>query len=128
MATILEIVHTRLGASAALAVVVPLANVVTGTGKNLALPYLTINLESGANSTYTNRYPITKTLIRFQFWGAQGQGEQVLGILESLLDNWDSDDFSNRVMICRKANEMQLEESDGVWQTLTDYTFTTQRK
>jgi len=128
MASIEKIVHDRIATSAALAVIVPLTSVVTGFGKNLALPYLTINLESSQPVTHTNKNRIETHVIRAQFWGTHAAGKAVEEILDSLFDNWGSDDYSQRVLMARKVNSFSFEEEENVWQTLVDISLTTQKR
>lgn len=114
-------------ATVALRALLPANKVVTGQqqDENASLPYATINRESSPVTTRTNCNAIDSTLIRLQIWHENFDEGQA--IKDAAIECFDPSDFNEfiadgvRIFDIRKANDLNFQEDDGVWQFLIDF-------
>lgn len=128
MKTIEQILQELYAANSYLTVLVPSAKFITGTAKGIVPPYATLNREGSNPLTRSNVQRIDRTIVRVQAWASHSVGS---ALRDTLIDAWDnlSIETSNpRVLSIRKANDLAIEEDDGIWQFLIDFEITTQAR
>jgi hypothetical protein len=128
MASIEEIIHAAYAANPYLTALVPATRFVTGTAKGMGPPYVTISREGSLPAIRSNGKRVDRIVIRFQVWATHSAGEAVRETLINYFDNWESDTLSPRVISMRKANDLAIEEDDGIWQFLIDFEVMTQAR
>jgi hypothetical protein len=123
-----QIIQDAYAANSYLTALVPSAKFITGTAKNLELPYITLNREGSAPSVRSNSKRIDRVVMRMQFWGTHTLGTTVRDMLVGAFDNWGDESSNPRIVMMRKANDLAIEEDDGVWQFLIDFVVETQAR
>lgn len=126
-----QAIHEHWGTYAPLTRLVPLASVYTGSvprqdedGNLLALPWVSLETVGDSKTERTNSGTmITAAQLRFHVYAATYSAAK--DVVEVLLDHFDRAEFNwsrGRVLDMKHENQGDVEEEDGTWHSIVDYT------
>jgi hypothetical protein len=121
---LLQVIHQRWAATAALNGLLPAARVFTGISADPALPYAVISKESQRPGEYHNDGSATAAVgLRIQVF--HGQHDAGAAVMEQVQAAFDNSDFplsgSDKVLDMRCLNDAERQNDDGVWQFTCDF-------